>query len=955
MSKMRRMLSVFLVIAMVMSMTAVFAGCNGEKIPAETTAGATQPQDSGEKANYSVSVKTKGGMALSGIAVYVYTDDTLGDLAQYGETNAEGVVSFQMAKGGNYAVVLSGVPKGYDVAASYSFTGTKADIVLTSAVIQGESLSGASLGLGDVMYDFSVVTPDGTTVTLSEVLKEKKMVLLNFWYTTCSWCVKEFPFMEEAYQMYKDDIEIIAVDPMDEASEIQNFQTTMGLSFPMAQCQPAWATTFNVPGYPTSVFIDQYGVICLIESGGIVSLRPFTSIFQHFTADDYQQALFQSKDELITAPVPTETMPASEEIAAVINSGEIQVTYRKEEGDAAEHTWPFILGEKNGEKVLMSSNKGMDDTYAIIYADVELKAGQAIGFDYLVSTEQAADVVVVIVNGEDIYQISGVSEVEQWKSCYPWVAEKDGTYELALCYLKDESDAAGDDAIYIKNMRVVDESAIDTVSYIPRYVASSVDGFEYTYADVFLNEKDGYYHVGSENGPLLLANLMGYTQFNEEQSVWDYVYNNGLTVDGNDYAKTVESYANYASNSSMTGYCTVNAELGEVLKAYDKAAGFDDADENEWLRLCSYYQVYGSGEAELLDPIKGLTTFSAYEAKLGKNVETNYFYYDRIIMPRGMLAKFVPTKSGVYRITSRTESTNGVDGWIFDENHQELLTYEYSERLYTEDDEVSMLYYMEAGKPYFIDIAFWDPYEVGYIYYDIEFEGASMDVFRLCSPGYFTYDTDATGDAMYYTISGGIKAVMGTDGYYHEDLGLDENGNQLYGSIIYADFVGITNLFSNPLSSVPTYNEDGTPKLDEQGNPVMTKGMIELGGFDFSKTEEDLYILSFLEARNGDKAATRDYFKNAWGEDYDGYAEIYQLEDVLAGKYHGKGEDMTAEISAYLSKIITTGSKERQGCVPVDARLAELLQLLMDKYTFQGVDQSWLKLCYYYDHLGPQA
>ena len=36
----------------------------------------------------------------------------------------------------------------------------------------------------------------------------------------------------------------------------------------------------------------------------------------------------------------------------------------------------------------------------------------------------------------------------------------------------------------------------------------------------------------------------------------------------------------------------------------------------------------------------------------------------------------------------------------------------------------------------------------------------------------------------------------------------------------------------------------------------------------------------------------------------------------------------------------------------VDEALAALLQALMDKYTFNGVDFSWAKLCYYYQHLG---
>ena len=32
---------------------------------------------------------------------------------------------------------------------------------------------------------------------------------------------------------------------------------------------------------------------------------------------------------------------------------------------------------------------------------------------------------------------------------------------------------------------------------------------------------------------------------------------------------------------------------------------------------------------------------------------------------------------------------------------------------------------------------------------------------------------------------------------------------------------------------------------------------------------------------------------------------------------------------------------------------AELLQLLLDKYTFENVKNSWLKVCFYYDYLGP--
>ena len=944
MNKFTKILSMILAFAMVFSMTA----CGGSEAAPETEA------TSGETGSYTVSVKSAGGMILEGVDIYIYADNTLADLKQYGETNADGIATFTMDKSDSYAVVVSGTPKGYQVDTSYAFSGNTCNISLTSSVIKGENLAGATLGLGDVMYDFSVVTPDGQTVTLSEMLEEKDMVLMNFWYTTCTWCVKEFPYMEEAYQQYSDKIGIIAVNPFEEDPAISSFQAQYGLSFPMAKCPSSWSAAFNISGYPTSIIIDRYGVISLIEAGGVTSIRPFINLFEHFSAENYEQKLFNALSELVTNVKPTYEMDTPENVAAALNNGEIPVSYRAEEGEDAEYCWPFIQAEKLGESCFKASNQEIDDSFAILYVDAELKAGQAIGFDYLVSSERAADVLHVIVDNEPIYAISGVDEEETWKNCYPWVALEDGTYEIAVCYIKDESTHEGDDTAYIKNFRILESTEVDAPSYIPRYAAVSEDGFEFDYVDVVLNEKDGYYHVGTENGPLLLAVMMDYTLFSEENTLWNLAYDGTITLDGHNYYEDLEQYFNYASNSSLNGICTVNEELAELLKIVAQVAGFD-GDENEWLKMCKYFEAYGTSEGQLVDPIKGLATFSAHTATKGKGVESNYFYYDHPILPRGQLAEFVPTVSGVYRITSRNESQDGVDAWIFDADREELYVYEQSERLFNDNKNVSMLYYMEAGTPYYIDIAFWDVYEVGYIYYDIEYVGPTMKLFRTCSPGYFTYDTDATGEAMYHLIAGGVDVILGEDGYYHEDLGLDANGKQQYGSIIYADFTGITGVFGTPIATVDAYNADGTLQKDADGNNVKIKGMIDMGGFDFTRTEDDLYILSFLNKYEGDVEATDAYLHELWGADYDSYAEIYQLEDIYEGKYHGTGEDYTEEMKTYLDDIITSGGEEIKGCVPVTERLAELLQLLLNKYTFENVDHSWTKICYYYQNLGPNG
>ncbi len=872
------------------------------------------------KTDYTVSVKSIGGLALSNITIFIYADEALEDLAGYGITDENGIAIINLKVANGYRVVLSDPPEGYFTEASYGFTGTSANIVLTSQVIEDTDLSDVSYTLGSVMHDFTVTDSDGNSYTLSEMLKEKDMVMLNFWYTTCSYCVAEFPYLEEAYNNYKDSIEVIAMNHYvaDSEDEVAEFKTTYGLSFPMVKEDLGMQTAFNLQGYPTSVFIDRYGVICLIEVGGVTSATPFNTAFEIFSADDYKQAFYENLASITPVQKPNVEMPAVEDIVSIMSPGNSNITYAPETDETeAEFTWPFIIGEKAGEVCIYPSNAGVNNSYATIYVNVNLKKGEAIGFDYYASSEAGMDVMYVLVDRQDIYQISG--ESDKWNACYPFVALEDGEYELALCYLKDSSDAVADDAVYVKNMRIVNENDIDVASYIPRYCATNLkdDGFGYeNYVDVFYNEKDGYYHVGSENGPLLLASLMTSSRFSND-SINTLGYNGQIMLDGENIYEGLLPYCTMASNSEIYGFCTVTEELKQLLIKTTKAIGLEQS-ENEWLQICSYYDVYGTNGVQLADPVRGLSTESALEAKLGKD---NVVTYNRVIMPRGLLYKFVPTKSGAYRITSDSEQR--VDGWIFLSDGTEYFVYEHSERLYNDQNNCSMVVYMEAGKEYYIDIAYYDVYAVGTFTFEIKYEGSSLELFRLASPGYFTfYEGDVNA-----TVSGGIDIALGKDGYYHEKL---PDGS--LGSILYVDFIGMNNIFSTNLMQMATSTES----------------------FNFELTEDDQWLLDFIE-ENGDDFI--DDLKEYWGENFEANMELMDVEDVAEGDYNGDGEDMTAIAKKYAAMVYGPSSAhpELEGCVPVNEELGDILQQLMDKFTFKNVEYSWAKLCFYYDYIGPDS
>ena len=961
MKKMTKFICALLAVVMVLSMVACGNQTNTTPTNKPTNGPTNKPTNAPDgKVDYVVKVQSAGGMALAGVDVMLYEGDSI---IQAGSTGSDGICTLKAKASNSYTVKLNACPEGYQAEESYAVTGNSCVISLTSSLIMDKEIGNHQFKAGDIMYDFEFEDTDGKIHKLSETLAEKKMVMLNFWNKDCSWCQKEFPAIDNVYGDYKDQIEIFALDDAayDTMDDVRQWKNNLneGLDFPMGLIRNGLGIgSFACDGRPLTVIVDRYGMIAMAHPGAITSEYVWKQIFSYFTAADYKQQIITDYNQVVSQQKPTETFPGSEAIGSIINSGDINVTYyapnQKMDGDNWEYFWPFVTTTFGGESCIKASNNRVDSSYAMLHAEVELKAGQAVGFDYLISSEQGMDIAIVIANGTDIYQMSGYDVEQTWKSAYAWVAQEDGTYTVSICYTKDGTNNVGDDTIYIKNMRVVDAADIDVDTFIPHQAATKNDKGEYEYADIVYNEKDGYYHVGTVDGPLLLANLMGYTLLSSTNSIYLMALDGEIVKDGKDYVAELTPFASYASNALLTGFCTVTKELADLLKIVAEIKGFDGT-EDEWLKCCEYYQAYGPSGKQLQDPIEGLAPFSAPEAVLGKwvddgqgnlvfqgaNGETgdhNIFSYDRPIIPRGKFYRYTPTVSGAYRITSHCTSDFPPQAWIFSAegfyNREPMYTYAGEERFaHYEGNNISMVYYMEAGKDYFIDIAFWDVYEAGVIPFDMEFLGETYDMFRLASPGPFTYFEDTE-----FIIPGGVEIALGEDGIYYYVVDKDgdgkgdrdANGKPVLGSPLYADFTLPTTCFTNK----------------------SLLQMIEMGAFDFSKNENDDEILFYLAQNGGDVEATKEFLRQFWGVDYDGYAEQYKLDEIFAGKFHGEGEDKTEAIRALLGGIIYDETKLENGCMIVTVELAELLQMLMDKFIFKDVENSWVKLCYYYDYMG---
>ncbi|MDQ1316013.1 MAG: hypothetical protein QG662_2122 [Pseudomonadota bacterium] len=104
-------------------------------------------------------------------------------------------------------------------------------------------------------------TLDGRPIVLDEL--RGKVVLVNFWATTCPACIREMPGMAETYNRHKDrGFEIVAVAmSFDSPSHVANFVRMRQPPFPVAlDVDGEHARTFgNVRATPTSFIIGKDG------------------------------------------------------------------------------------------------------------------------------------------------------------------------------------------------------------------------------------------------------------------------------------------------------------------------------------------------------------------------------------------------------------------------------------------------------------------------------------------------------------------------------------------------------------------------------------------------------------------------------------------------------------------------------------------------------------------------
>jgi thiol-disulfide isomerase/thioredoxin len=128
--------------------------------------------------------------------------------------------------------------------------------------VNGEGLrvrSDVGPEIGQLASDFTLTDLQGEALKLSNL--RGRIVLLNFWASTCPYCREEMPMLQKLSEKHPELV-VIGVNVLEERAVIEGFVWEIGVSYRVVQ--DAWGEVspkYRVTNIPATFLIDEQGVI----------------------------------------------------------------------------------------------------------------------------------------------------------------------------------------------------------------------------------------------------------------------------------------------------------------------------------------------------------------------------------------------------------------------------------------------------------------------------------------------------------------------------------------------------------------------------------------------------------------------------------------------------------------------------------------------------------------------
>ncbi len=109
---------------------------------------------------------------------------------------------------------------------------------------------------------FTLTGPDGESTSLRELSQQGKPIMLNFWASSCAPCIQEIPHLQDFYERYQDQVQIVGINWAEDPAQVRSFLQDKGVTYPNLLDRRGKAfVAYRLTGTPTSFFIDRDQVI----------------------------------------------------------------------------------------------------------------------------------------------------------------------------------------------------------------------------------------------------------------------------------------------------------------------------------------------------------------------------------------------------------------------------------------------------------------------------------------------------------------------------------------------------------------------------------------------------------------------------------------------------------------------------------------------------------------------
>lgn len=191
--------------------------------------------------------------------------------------------------------------------------------------------------IGKNVPDFNMEDIHGNRI--SKTNTEGKIVVLNFWFAACKPCIAEIPELNEVFERYKNDTNVVfASITFEKKEKVDVFLKKYAIKYPIVSDAKNICNLFKISGYPTNIIIDQKGNYYDLISGGFPQIghQISTSIQNALDGKEPTQSSIPSGgmkiDPNSTFKLENGEVVHFEKVVELLNSNKYDILPRKESG-----------------------------------------------------------------------------------------------------------------------------------------------------------------------------------------------------------------------------------------------------------------------------------------------------------------------------------------------------------------------------------------------------------------------------------------------------------------------------------------------------------------------------------------------------------------------------------------------------------------------------------------------